>query len=894
VSEVISTKYKNLDFFKQRKIKNQVETVIAEVVEPILPFLSQEKISEDKQRRLIKTCVEELRPLTKTPDLLFKGSLNGQKIFDDLYVDRSLPTVVIDDGLTDIYTILFPHIATLICKIPSVVKDWESEAWSESYRRFDELTTQLKTIFEKVDELATSSSKLADSTLKIVRQKLTQKIELRELDLTGLRSENVTSGKFENFFVHPEIKKIQEQDDKKLGNVVGTNDESFKLFAINNNKTIITGQPGAGKSTWAKWLQREALSPKWDGICIRVELRNLLNKSLPLPSYQDIIRTEVGQHLSEDITSERIRKWVEGKQIIFILDGFDEIRHDARDLVYDWINALLLVLEKCPIILTSRPITTDHLERLQSSFRFWNIEPFDQERIIDYIQRWYQYTPLLQDKSREIDASELASSWLNDPTLGFLTGNPLLLSTLLTVHHLDGSLPNGRSKLYQRYVDGMLGVWDSRRTVNATSIELSLEEKRQLMQGLALKMFLREEEQIEESTALEIMKQLLSKMKKTFSEEDVLSSLRERSGLIIGPGIYSFVHKSLAEYFVAECVFQGDQRDEFGHRIDRLCLFEHRNDDKWNTVIFLWAGLAPIVDVESLIEQCIEIQQWDLAYGIIHDQYDRFSAESVRMFLLKIIKGDIKIPNLIHYACSSSRIFAQQDNDNDNDNDMNKTFIIRNLQRSLVTFRQLLEKCVDDNLIQWSDNVENGMKDQLWIACSTPTKNIDNWRNFLQSSCQDNSLSRYLILWSMEYSLSNALNIKNTVENYRNICSQTRELIPIALISLGIDIVSINVHFTKTGKINDPVFIEIIAVLPDDPIEYNDNEIKNILVGTRDWKTRYNHIGDLLITFTKQMKQLAQQGILEQDSRYEKALIFVENLRDYRDSITSPEMDLNL
>ena len=42
------------------------------------------------------------------------------------------------------------------------------------------------------------------------------------------------------------------------------------------------------------------------------------------------------------------------------------------------------------------------------------------------------------------------------------------------------------------------------------------------------------------------------------------------------------------------------------------------------------------------------------------------------------------------------------------------------------------------------------------------------------------------------------------------------------------------------------------------------------------------------------MKKLAQQGILEQDSRYEKALIFVENLRDYRDSITSPEMDLNL
>ena len=199
------------------------------------------------------------------------------------------------------------------------------------------------------------------------------------------------------------------------------------------------------------------------------------------------------------------------------------------------------------------------------------------------------------------------------------------------------------------------------------------------------------------------------------------------------------------------------------------------------------------------------------------------------------------------------------------------------------------------------------MNDELWKACFTSTKNIDTWRNFLHSSCQDNSLSRYLLLSSMEELLSNSntLGIKNIVENYRNICSQTRELIPIVLMSLGIDIVSINPHFTQTGKINYPAFIEIIEVLPNDSIEYNDNEIKNILVGTRDWQTSFNtnrivleneeaKCWDLITNFIEQMKKIAQQGILEQDSRYEKALIFVENLRDYRDSITSPEMDLNL
>ena len=133
-----------------------------------------------------------------------------------------------------------------------------------------------------------------------------------------------------------------------------------------------------------------------------------------------------------------------------------------------------------------------------------------------------------------------------------------------------------------------------------------------------------------------------------------------------------------------------------GHRIDRLCLFEHRNDDKWNTVIFLWAGLAPIVDVESFIEQCIEIQQWDLAYGIIYDQYDRFSGELLRIFLLKIITSDVNIDDCykLHYDCYGPRIFAESSNF------MFKSFVLRNLQQSIITFKNLLQKCVGDDLIQ--------------------------------------------------------------------------------------------------------------------------------------------------------------------------------------------------
>ena len=107
------TNFSTLSFFQRRKIERRIEDATAEVVEPLLPFLAHEGISEDKQCRLIETCVEELRPLTEKPEQLFQGSLNGQKIFDDLYANRNLPQVVIEDGLKDVYTLLCPRIATL-------------------------------------------------------------------------------------------------------------------------------------------------------------------------------------------------------------------------------------------------------------------------------------------------------------------------------------------------------------------------------------------------------------------------------------------------------------------------------------------------------------------------------------------------------------------------------------------------------------------------------------------------------------------------------------------------------------------------------------------------------------------------------------------------------------
>ncbi len=894
-----------LDPFKRRKIQRKIEDAIDEVVKPLLPFLENEHIAEDKQRRLIEACAEEIRPLTTEPDKLFKGSLNGQKIFDDLYRDKNLPEVVIEDGLKDVYTILFPRIATIICKIPATVKDWESEAWSENFCRLDDLANDLGTLFQKVDELATSADRNADALLTKVRQAVSQKIGL-ELDITGLRGNKPTTGKFDDFFVHPLIEeaiRTEEEAKKRSVRVLENGNDSYTQLTLAKRRSIIIGQPGMGKSTEAKWLQRKALSSTCDGLCVRVELRRF-SATDKLLSLHDLIRDTAGQHLAEELTIDRISQWVNNTKVIFILDGFDEIRPSDRDRIYEWICDLGIAAPSCPILVTSRPLTTDHLDRFDRNWLHWNIFPFDRNRIIDYIQRWYQHTPLLADANREIDPLELADAWSQDPTLAPLTGNPLLLSTLLMVHHLDGKLPSGRSELYRRYVDGMLGLWDDRRKV-VTSLQISLEQKRQLLRGFALQMFLQQQDQIDETAALELMHRLLEELNIRESEEDVLAGLRERSGLIIGPGIYSFVHKSVLEFLVAECVVQGDRKDESGCRIDRLTLFEHRNDDRWNTVIFLWAGLAPVADVESFIQQCIEVEIWDLGYGILYDQYDRFSKEIRRNFIMKILLSN---QNFEKYSDGSISVVYGSLYSKYHGGDFEfLIFHIRGIASNSSHFHDLLSLAICNEDLAWSDakQAQDRTLTYLWINHAIQTVDIEQWKICINECCLDkldynHGITLVLsIVYERNIHSKNPVFIEKIVNALQEMQPNLTTLLSIALIWGCIQesrvLTEIEADW-RNYQLDEPKFsnilsefkiLNILAEMRDLSTWENIKNSQDILIGTYQWfSSKFYHeeveTYDLLAYFSNIIEQLIKQDLLIRDDVSTKAIDFINYLIECR------------
>ena len=875
--------YGALSFFQRRRIERRVEDATAEVVEPLLPFLSQEGIPEDKQYRLIQACVDELRPLTEAPAPLFEGSLNGQKIFEDLYADRDLPEVVLEDGLSDIYSLLCPRIATLLCRIPALVKDWENQAWTENFRRFDELTNQLRSLFSKVDELAESPAAEADSTLTMVRRALAQRIRL-ELDLTGLRADRPLAGKFDDFFVHPQLLETLDRDaEEGESRVIGEPGEVLSQFTTGGSYTVVIGAPGAGKSTWTKWLQREALSPRWMGVGVRVELRRFSTE--PLLSLHELLREAAGKHLAEELTATRIGKWLKASQVVFILDGFDEIQPSERENIYDWIIQLSTAAPGCPFVLTSRPLTTNHLDRLGKDWERWTIQPFDEKRIIEYIGLWYAHTPLLVDAERDVDAAGLAAAWGADPTIGPLTGNPLLLSTLLMVHHLDGSLPAGRSQLYHRYVEGMLGVWDDRRRVVATPIPLSLPQKLQIVRGVALHMFLLGEDQLDEPGMLELVRGLLEEIDASLTGDDVLAALRERSGLIVGPGIYSFAHKSVAEYLVAEAVLQGDHTDPSGRRIDRFCLFEHRDDDRWNTVTFLWAGLAPMADVESFIEACMDADSWQLGCGVLADQYERIARQTRRRLLLRALSREWSPAAMLRRAVTWVTSYPSA-----LDVDLSiPTFHLRGLAPDPFLHR-LFIRAVSDRTIEWADGVNAGraMRDLLWMVSLLKVRDIEELKACLVSECPVGAPAAHWQFWALQgwclaAGAELAPDLEVVLETFRESCPEGRGLVPIALICAALALST-----EERDELNaSEAIARIVQLLPGS----DEAEIQpDWLLGTRDWILglggRFREqVGDLLAVFLEDMDQWATEGLLERGEAYERAKEYVKGLQELRENL---------
>jgi len=614
---------KEPDNFAKAKIQAKVSEFSCAVMEPLSEYLDTEGIEVCVVDQIIDGITTPIEDLLTEQKTILELGLDTEKIVDHITNNLLSPsTKKLSTSYPSAFSMTLNAFVQLAVNIPPQFKEWETQKFQFQFKQIDDVKNMLAEMYQGMENNSLKNSRNSPLIEKICHHKTS--LAALKLTIHGLRKTPVPQADIDQLFIEPHLSELTSDpaEERRRPTVKDTFSDSNKFISTlgSNSNVFISAGAGAGKSTWASWLSSQLISPSHKILAITKQLRRISNFD-EAPSLMELVKENVPASFGEQITSAVLNEWSSSGQLVVILDGFDEIAESVRTSAFNWISSLTSAYPGTVVIVTSRPLSSDHGRQfLSQGWRDIRLDPFDRQRIESYIRKFQQYGPEIQTGSPLTEPAQLAHQWQSDPTIGPLTENPLLLSTLLVVHHMDGQLPDDRAQLYDRYIDGMLGLWETRKELVPHHTPLSKAQKKRFLQIIAMNMISEEIDAVDEEQVSLWVNQFLTTENVNGSAKNVLDHLRERSGLLIGPGQYSFAHKSIGEFLVAQACLDGIYRDIKGVRFDRKHLEMNVETDRWNTVVFLWAGLAPILDVQEFINSLLKLKRFSLVGGLLFDR----------------------------------------------------------------------------------------------------------------------------------------------------------------------------------------------------------------------------------------------------------------------------------
>ena len=341
---------------------------------------------------------------------------------------------------------------------------------------------------------------------------------------------------------------------------------------------LVRGMPGSGKTTLLRFLAHRYAQDFLDGhrqyLPIWVQLRDL---GLSGGSIADLIKQSIASRLA---TKRGVDLLYRGGSIlrdptIVLLDGLDEIEGalERREAIRT-LEELGRKYQACIFIVASRPIAEiRETRKRRRGFQILDLQPLTQKMIRQFVNSWFFNQ---QESCREIQ--ELLES---NARIGSLATNPFLLSMICATHAgSSGSAGfiRNRSDLYARCTEYLIRrLYEGEAQVGQLDFQQTLE----LLKDVSIRFFLWQEQDFPPDHVHVIGARVLGTQ---IAEgiESVLDKLQRKVGLIQRSGAgYTFVHKSLWEYFSALALV--DRGPRFV-----IC---HAGDPDWEEVIRLYTGL---------------------------------------------------------------------------------------------------------------------------------------------------------------------------------------------------------------------------------------------------------------------------------------------------------------
>lgn len=349
------------------------------------------------------------------------------------------------------------------------------------------------------------------------------------------------------------------------------------------HRLFILGKPGAGKTTFLKYITLQATRSKIDDkVPIFVSLKEWSDSSSDLLTF--IVKLfEICNFPDAQPFVEHLLK--SGKAIV-LFDGLDEINEEnnLRSRANTTLNNFCRQYHDTQCLITCRIAATDY--NSFEAFTYVEMADFTDEQIRIFAEKWFP--------DKEVQRKFLEEFFnVDNERLQELGRIPLLLTLLCLAFEANQRFPQRRVEVYDRAIDALLKKWRISDTISRDKVyrSLSTTHKRKMLAHIAAETFKKGEYFLRqrnlENQIVKYLHNLSAINIEDIDGEAVLKSIEAQHGLFVERawGIYSFSHLTFQEYFTAE-YFINAEEDELNNLIGN-----YSGDNRWREVFLLTASL---------------------------------------------------------------------------------------------------------------------------------------------------------------------------------------------------------------------------------------------------------------------------------------------------------------
>lgn len=594
-----------LKVLEKRKFERKMGQIVDSIIENCKPYFDRHGIGEERQQELMKTVVDMLSSISvdsrsmqkirRNPDDL--KNLLLTKFPDNIDYNR------FDPKEEELLKALIDQLSRIIVRLFNEIPELSNERVKYLMDNLDNLTERAEVVIDELRKLETQLCERLPTSYKTFeieyRNKIVDRYNYVHLFGVDELHDEMKKYKLSTSYVTLQVEAIKDYGgrDKRIV-------EFDQLLSKKRKNIWISGEAGSGKTTCLSWIATQIAEGKMDGelsklIPVIIELRSLNLESLSI--IDCINKARDSKNSSISIPEGWLEEKTKEHQMLFLIDGFDEIEEKERGKVFEWIERLD-PRDRCYKVFTSRP-QVNNRPKLDDLVEV-KILPMGIDKIERFVEYWH--VTVLKNSLRcseevvEEYRSNLIESIRNDNALRKLAQNPLLCAIISALHYKSSkNLPTSKRDLYEACCKMLLDGRENERKIKADHIELSYEQKKRIMSKLAYHMMINNKAETDIESAKRFLKSNLQDMALGhISDDKLIRYFINRTGMVFEPseGILSFVHRSFQEYL---CASEMARQEDLGLAMEKIA------NDNWMETICLLVGMWKKEYADRIIQRTI-------------------------------------------------------------------------------------------------------------------------------------------------------------------------------------------------------------------------------------------------------------------------------------------------